>query len=1214
MKYLKLIGVFIFLLSFSVKGATVTSTTTGGNWSTTTTWVGNKVPKAGDDVVINGVVTILSDVTCKTLRINSSKTLSFGAGGYSLTLTGTWTTVFNNNGGNFNAGDGKVIFKTNQSSGQTVAGTVTFNDVEVEKVSQMNFGTSSTINGKLLLTSGSQIVTTAHPTYGSNSTLEINGNYTISTNYYLWGNTLAKTPANLIIASGTVSAQQAVAIKKSLTVLQGATLNLSTSCVSLKASTFEQITNLGTLNLGGVIVESGLTWNLTSDVTLSNLTIQNDAVVNAGSRIINFIYNTSGHCGATGRIINLIGTGLFNAGTGTVVINTSANGNATFAGNVTLNNVVVTGGVVATNGNNATITINGNLTLNTGTNIDYGNPIPLGTLSFGTSASITSNGGSTTNIISSVPTAPQSTAVDLTLTALSTSTSGGGNFNGGLRLIAPNTYQLGSNMTINGSRKVLFIYAPAEFNTNGYSISADSVYVYGKLVVSNPSGLDAFLGTTKIYIDSAAIVEYNGNATQIIKPGKYGTMKLTGSGNKVFSAGTFVVTKDLELDSGTVDFSNNPVFDISGNGQQEIAGLPFRDITFGGSGNKRLKDSTKVSGHITIAQSASLVSNGLLTLTSTASGTASIGAIPNSASVVGTVNYERYIPAGRMWRFIGWPISGNTVANSWQTTIHVTGPGTGGSLGGFNSNGFDWTASSAPSVYTYNESLNADINSKWQTISNTNVSINSTTGYRLFIRGSRELGTSLLTSSSHPLQPVILKGTGTINKGDITVNLTSSNGGGSNNGWHLLANPYPSAIDWNNTTWVSERGAAIQSTVYIYNPSQNKYGAWNAAGGGVNGGSSQIASGQAFFVKTNANTSLTFRETFKVDNGSVGLFGKTGSPEIRNNLKISIGETSKIYDETVVFLNAGATKNIDDEFDAIKPDVTNASISSYTSVNSTKLLINAVPNSIPDTVKLHTPLANANYNYLLRFTGEETFNDSVRLILFDHYTLNQFVIDSANNVYAFSTVLNNAASRMADRFSLIIGSVPQQLPVKLVSFSAHKRTDGLIDLNWNTAYEKQNKNFEVQRSTDGILFETIGLVNGAGNTSVTSKYKFTDGNPLNGITYYRLKQNDYDGNYTLSNVVLIDAGGEKLAATLKPVVYPTPADEVLYLEVNNIAETTVQMSIVDVMGSSVYEEQILADEPNYVYPLAINNLKKGLYVIKIKTNNQQATALKFIKK
>ncbi|MFN3446009.1 MAG: beta strand repeat-containing protein, partial [Bacteroidia bacterium] len=1020
MKYLKLIGVFTFLLSFSLKGATVTSTATGGNWSTATTWVGNKLPKAGDDIVINGVVTIVSDVTCKTLKINTSKTLGFGAGGYSLTLTGTWTTVFDNNGGNFNAGDGKVIFKTNQSSGQTVAGTVTFNDVEVEKVSQMNFGTSSTINGKLLLTNGSQIVTTAHPTYGSNSTLEISGNYTISTNYYLWGNTLAKTPANLIIASGTVSAQQAVAIKKSLTVLQGATLNLSTSCVSLKASTFEQITNSGTLNLGGVIVESGLTWNLASDVTLSNLTIQNDAVVNAGSRTINFIYNTTGHCGATGRIINLVGTGLFNAGTGTVVINASANGNATFAGNVTLNNVVVTGGVVATNGNNATITINGNLTLNTGTNIDYGNPIPSGAITFGTSASITNNGGSTTNITSSVPSAPQPTAVDLALTTLSSSTSGGGNFNSGLRLTAPNSYQLGSNMTIKGSRKVLFIYAPAEFNTNGYSISADSVYVYGKLVVSNPSGLDAFLGTTKIYIDSAAIVEYNANATQIIKPGKYGTMKLTGAGNKVFSAGTFVVTKDLELDSGTVDFSNNPVFSITGHGQQEIAGLPFKNITFGGNGNKRLKDTTKVSGKVTIAESANLVSNGLLTLVSDASGTASIGTIPNTASVIGNVNYERYIPAGRLWRFIGWPISGSTVANSWQTTIHVTGPGTGGSLGGFNSNGFDWTAASAPSIYTYNESLNADINGKWQAIPNTNVSIGSTTGYRLFIRGPREAGTSLLTSSNHQLLPVVLKGTGSINTGDITVNLTSSNGGGNNNGWHLLANPYPSAIDWNNPAWVSER-AALNSTIYKYNPAQNKYGAWNPIAGGVNGGSNEIASGQAFFVKTDVNTSLTFRESYKIDNSNSGLFGKTGATGLINNLKISIGETSKIYDETVVCLSAYATKAVDNEYDAIKPDVTNASISTYTNVDPTKLLINIVPNSIPDTIKLHTPLANANYNYLLRFTGKETFNDSVRLMLFDHYTLNQFVIDSANSVYAFSTVLNNAASRMADRFSLIIG-------------------------------------------------------------------------------------------------------------------------------------------------------------------------------------------------
>ncbi len=1213
---MRYIGLVTFLITFaanSIFGATITSTTSGGNWSNASTWVGGKLPKQNDDVVIAGAVTINTDVTCKLLRISSGRTLSFATGGYTLTITGTWITVLENLGGTFNAGDGVVEFKTNSNSGQTVSGTFNFNEVIVDRVTQMNFGSASTVNNKLTLLNGAQMVANGHPNYGINSTLEVNGTYSISTNYYLWGSTVVKTPAHIVIASGTVSAQQNISIVKSLTVSQGATLNVQTSCITLKSPTFEGIINNGTLNLGGIIVESGLTWNVYQSITLSNLTVQNGATVNAGSSTMNFVYNTTGHCGANGIIINLVGSGSFNAGTGTVVINTSANGNGTFNGNVNLNNVVVSGGAILTNTNNSTINIDGNLTLNSGTNINYGNAIPSGTITFGSEASITNNGGTTTNIINTVPTAPQPVVVSPGVTILSSSNSGGGRVNGTFGLLAPSIYQLGSSLTINGTRRVLFIYPGAQFISNGNTIAADSIYLFGKLVISNTNGLSGFLGTTKIFIDTSAIIEYNSNLDQTIQPRVFGTLNLKGQGRKILAPGNFVITKDFEVDSAGLDLVNNPSIIFNGNGNQNISADEFKNVNFSGSGNKHIKRNTVVKGRLSVEGSASLITEDKLTLASDATGTASIAPIPSTASVQGEVYYERYIPAGRLWRFIGWPLSGTTVANAWQTTVHVTGPGTGGSLGGFNSNGFDWTAAASPSVFTYNEQLNAGINNKWQAINNTNTTINPTAGYRIFIRGPRELGVSLLNGSNHPLQPVVLKGKGTINQGNITVNLTNSNGGGNDNGWHLLANPYPSAIDWNNAAWVAERGNTIQSTVYIYNPSQNKYGAWNPSGGGVNGGSSQIASGQAFFVKVNSSTTLTFKENFKVDNSTVGLFGTpSNTASLTNNLKISIGEAGKVYDETVVYMNANATKGVDTEYDAIKPDVTNASISTYTALDNSKLLMNAIPDGVNDTVMLHTPLANANYNYLLRFNGSETFEGSnKKLTLIDHFTQNQFVIDTANNVYAFSTILNNAGSIAANRFSLVIGN-QQALPVKLNGFYA-RALNNHVELNWMTSAEKENKNFEVERSADGITFQNIGVVKGAGNSNVNLKYIFTDYKPFDGVNYYRLKQNDYSGAYTYSNVVLVDNGGDKLNLKLKPSIFPVPANDVLHVDLRNETLTIAKIKITDVLGNEVLTQEIDADETNFIYPMDVNSLKNGIYMLVIEQSNGEKTTLRFVK-
>jgi hypothetical protein len=1213
-----ILRVFVICLigHFKIQAATQTSTASGGNWLLATTWVGGNVPSAGDDVVINGPVSVNANVTCKTLTINSTKTLSFLAGGYSVTLTGTWTTVLNNQG-NINSNDGRFVFQPSSSAGQTVSGTIAFNNVIVSGVSQMTFNTGSTVNGTLRLINGSQFTNTGHPQYGTNSTMEISGNYSISTNNYLWGNSATTTAANLVILSGTISAQQNVNINKTLTVNTGASLNLAACCVTLKSPNFQGITNNGSLNLGGITVESGVTWNITGIITASNLTIQNNGTVNAGNSTLNLTYNTTGNCGATGKIIKLIGSGTFNAGTGTLVVNTSANGNATFEGNVNLNNLILTGGVITTNNAGTSVKIDGNLTVSSGSGFQYGNTINSGSLTFGNSSTITSNGGNTSNI-TNLPSAPAVTTVDNSLTALPNSNAGGGSFNTGLTLSSANYYELSNNLVVTGSRKVLIIYAPAELKTNGKTITADSIYVFGKLTINNPGGIDAFLGLTKAYIDTSAIVEYNSASTQTIKATTYGTLVLSGLGTKTLPAGTITVKRNFTVSGGTLNFADNPTFVFNGSSSQLVAGAAFKNVTFGGGGSKTLVDTAKITGRITITGSAQLVSNGLLTLVSDASGTASIGTVASTASIVGNVNYQRYIPAGRTWRFIGWPINGSTIANSWQKSIYITGPGTGGgSLGTQNSNGFDWTASAEQGVYTYNEPINAPLNNKWQGISGTSTTINSTLGYRIFIRGDRSQGTSTLNGSNYTPMAVTLTGIGTINTGDITLNLTSSNGGGSNNGWQLLANPYPSAVDWNNSAWVSARDANIQSTIYVYNPSQNKYGAWSPVGGSVNGGSNNIASGQAFFIKTMANTTLVFKETYKVDNPTAGLFGKTSTQTLTNNLKISLGETNKVYDETVVFMYPNATTGFDADLDALKPDGGNASISSFTIQDSAKLVFNAIPNLLPnqaDTITLNIPLANYTYNYQLGFSGLSTFDTlEYSIYLYDSYSQQVYGI-THDKVFPFSTTQNVPTSYLATRFKLIFANTNQPLPVKLIMLTA-KRQAAQVVLNWKTTSEKNNKQFDIERSLDGVVFEKIGMVAGQGNSNKMVNYSFTDTNPAGKLLYYRLVQIDYNYTATTSVVVWVDGLTQEQPNNLaKLMAYPIPTNEVLHVTLKTAKQgSSVNIDLVDELGKTIGTEQVLINEPDYIHTLNTSNLKPGVYVVVVRFENGIQQHAKFYK-
>ena len=92
------------------------------------------------------------------------------------------------------------------------------------------------------------------------------------------------------------------------------------------------------------------------------------------------------------------------------------------------------------------------------------------------------------------------------------------------------------------------------------------------------------------------------------------------------------------------------------------------------------------------------------------------------------------------------------------------------------------------------------------------------------------------------------------------------------------------------------------------------------------------------------------------------------------------------------------------------------------------------------------------------------------------------------------------------------------LPVELVEFTAELKGTKVI-LGWSTLTETNNDYFTVQRSGSGIQFETLAEILGAGTTVVPQHYTYIDENPLAGISYYRLKQTDFNGEYSHSHVV-----------------------------------------------------------------------------------------------
>ncbi|HVA97690.1 MAG TPA: T9SS type A sorting domain-containing protein [Bacteroidia bacterium] len=180
------------------------------------------------------------------------------------------------------------------------------------------------------------------------------------------------------------------------------------------------------------------------------------------------------------------------------------------------------------------------------------------------------------------------------------------------------------------------------------------------------------------------------------------------------------------------------------------------------------------------------------------------------------------------------------------------------------------------------------------------------------------------------------------------------------------------------------------------------------------------------------------------------------------------------------------------------------------------------------------------------------------------------------------------------------------LPIQLLKFTAkYNATTNITNLNWATASETNNNYFTVERTLDGINYTTVDTVNGADNSTQKLTYSAIDKNPVKGVDYYRLKQTDFDGNFTYSKVVsvTVDASGKaKLSLIPNPV-----SNEAVVNFVSPIIGTAM-LKIYDYTGRLIKTQQIATNVGNNTVPLDISNFNNGVYFITVNNSLQKYSA------
>ncbi len=208
--------------------------------------------------------------------------------------------------------------------------------------------------------------------------------------------------------------------------------------------------------------------------------------------------------------------------------------------------------------------------------------------------------------------------------------------------------------------------------------------------------------------------------------------------------------------------------------------------------------------------------------------------------------------------------------------------------------------------------------------------------------------------------------------------------------------------------------------------------------------------------------------------------------------------------------------------------------------------------------------------------------------------------DEGNSAATGTVAAGTVTSNLVTSFSpfTLGSSVAVVLPIELLEFDAKAVENSSVRLTWITASESNNDRFELERSQDGEHFDFFGTVKGAGNSVTQRSYAFTDLLPYNETSYYRLKQVDYDGKFTytqLRPVTITNAQNVQ--------IYPNPNNgNELFLNFENLQANELSVYVTDITGKMVTSElnSVSAGSSNLkmVFP---QKLASGTYIVSIKT-------------
>jgi hypothetical protein len=214
-------------------------------------------------------------------------------------------------------------------------------------------------------------------------------------------------------------------------------------------------------------------------------------------------------------------------------------------------------------------------------------------------------------------------------------------------------------------------------------------------------------------------------------------------------------------------------------------------------------------------------------------------------------------------------------------------------------------------------------------------------------------------------------------------------------------------------------------------------------------------------------------------------------------------------------------------------------------------------------------------------------------------------INTATNTYNITSIAGNQNFRwwtLSDNSNV--------LPIELASFESECKVDNIL-ITWKTLSEVNNNYFILEKSTDGITFNTIATIPSKNsNSNSIQEYSFLDDDNINTLYYYRLKQTDNDGTFTYSSIIKSNC----ISSTQEIInikIFPNPTTDILTIQIDNNKED-IYYNIFDINGKIIIDNN-LGKNKKILQNINISSLANATYFIQILSDDEIIKTEKIIK-